>query len=54
VLRVKSMKKQPHKTKLHVQREVVRALQAHELRQVEGGNLPELPWTSDSKRACCA
>ena len=52
---MKNMKKPTRKTRLHVQREVVRALQTHELRQVEGANaLPELPWTSDSKKACCA
>jgi hypothetical protein len=53
LLRSNAMKKTPT-TKLRVQREVVRALQTKELRQVEGGNQPELPWTSDSKRACCA
>lgn len=48
------MKKTP-KIKLNVQREVVRALQTKDLRQVEGGNdLPEQGWTGDSKNVCCA
>jgi hypothetical protein len=56
------MKKTP-KTKLRIEREVLRTLQAHELRQVDGGGaLPESlivqcpppPLTQDSVRACCA
>ena len=48
--------KRTRQTRLHVQREVIRALQAKELREVEGGGAhPENPpWTSDSKNACCA
>jgi len=47
------MKKTP-KIKLRVTREVVRALQTQELREVEGGNLRQVGWTSDSVNACCA
>jgi natural product precursor len=48
--------KKTQKTKLRLEREMVRALQTHELRQVEGGN--DAPnrgdWTGDSKNVCCA
>lgn len=48
------MKKTP-KTKLRLGREAVRALQTHELKQVEGGGpAPEGGWTGDSKNVCCA
>jgi hypothetical protein len=45
-----------NRAKLHLQREVVRALKTKELRLVEGGSGPgpDLPWTSDSHNACCA
>jgi hypothetical protein len=47
--------KKTAKIKLHVRREVVRALQTKDLRQAEGGNpRQDQPWTSDSHNACCA
>lgn len=52
--------KKTKKTRLHVTREVLRALQSHELRQIEGGNAASLfdcpppPLTGDSKVVCCA
>jgi hypothetical protein len=53
--------KKPHKTRLHVQREILRALQSHELRDVDGAGAipvtlircPPPPLTQDSVRACC-
>ena len=43
------------KTRLHVERDVLRTLKAQELWQVEGGNLvPIPPFTGDSKNVCCA
>jgi hypothetical protein len=57
------MRKQ-HKIKLRIKREVLRTMQAHELRQVDGGNLvpvpltpiqcPPPPITGDSVRECCS
>jgi hypothetical protein len=55
------MKKHP-KTKLRIEREVLRTLQAHELRQVDGGAIPTSliikcpppPITGDSRIECCA
>lgn len=52
----------PHKTRLRVQREVLRTLQTHELRQVDGGGAipltliqcPPPPITGDSRLECCA
>ncbi len=44
--------KKPPQIKLHLVREVVRALQTQELRQVEGGN--RVAETGDSKNVCCA
>ncbi len=47
--------KKHHKTQLRLERETLRTLHAHELRQVEGGNEPRnLPRTGDSKNECCA
>ncbi len=39
------------KIKLQLGREVVRILQTHELRQIEGGAIPP---TRDSQDICCA
>jgi hypothetical protein len=57
------MRKQ-HKTKLRIGREILRTLQAHELRQADGGNVvpvpltpiqcPPPPITGDSVRECCS
>jgi len=56
------MKKNPHKTRLHLDREILRSLHAHELRHVDGGGAfpvsiidrcPPPPITGDSKRECC-
>jgi hypothetical protein len=44
--------KNPRKTKLHLERDVLRVLQAHELRKVDGGI--QIAWTGDSKQVCCA
>jgi natural product precursor len=48
--------KKTKQIKLRLVREAVRALQTHELQQVEGGN--DAPnrgdWTGDSKNVCCA
>lgn len=44
--------KKTKQIKLQLVRDVVRALQSHELQQVEGGNVRRL--TGDSKDACCA
>lgn len=54
--------KRANKTRLHVEREVLRVLQDHELRRVEGGgaipltfdSCPPPPITGDSKVECCA
>ena len=54
--------KKPQKTRLRLEREVLRSLQAHELRQVEGGDAIPLtfipcqppPITGDSRLECCA
>ena len=54
--------KKTHKIKLSLQREVLRTLQAHELRDVDGAGpipvsllvkCPPPPLTRDSVRACC-
>lgn len=47
------MKKIP-KTKLRLQREVVRALQISQLRQVDGGTGDCQPQSTDSQNACCS
>jgi hypothetical protein len=56
------MRKQP-RTRLRVARDVLRTLQAHELRRVDGGNAvpatilhpcPAPPITGDSVQVCCA
>jgi natural product precursor len=44
--------KKTKQIKLQLVRDVVRALQSHELQQVEGGNVRRQ--TGDSKAACCA
>jgi hypothetical protein len=48
--------KKARKSKLHVDRDVLRVLQVQELRQVDGGSdtiaAPQV--TSDSKICCCA
>lgn len=53
-------KKTP-RTKLHINRETLRTLQVHELRQVDGGGVvplsplcPPPPITGDSVRECCS
>lgn len=54
--------KKTAKTKLRVEREVLRTLQAHELHRVDGGAaIPQtilfpcpVPLTGDSVRECCA
>lgn len=54
--------KKTSKTKLRLDRETVRTLQAYELRQVDGGGAipvtliqcPPPPLTSDSRICCCA
>ena len=59
------MKKPHHKTRLRLEREILRTLHAHELRHVDGGGLnplpvsiidrcPPPPITGDSRRECCA
>ena len=57
------MKKQHHKTKLSLEREILRTLHAHELRRVDGGGAipvsifekcPPPPITGDSRIECCA
>lgn len=46
--------KKTRKSKLHVERDVLRMLQVQELRQVEGGSDRAPPAvTSDSKICCC-
>jgi hypothetical protein len=47
--------KKARKSKLHVERDVLRVLQVKELRQVDGGSdtIVRLPVTSDSQVACC-
>ena len=45
------MKKTP-KTKLRLGREAVRALETHDLQQVQGGEV--VRQTGDSKKVCCA
>jgi hypothetical protein len=42
------------KTKLHVERDVLRILKTRELCQVDGGNPIPIPITGDSKVVCCA
>jgi hypothetical protein len=43
------------KTRLHVERDVLRSLKTHELRQVDGGNtIVVVQITGDSKDVCCA
>jgi natural product precursor len=44
--------KKTKQIKLQLVRDVVRALQSHELQQVEGGNARGQ--TGDSKNVCCA
>jgi hypothetical protein len=47
--------KKTKQIKLRLVREAVRALQTHELQQVDGGNAgPVRDWTGDSKNVCCA
>ena len=55
--------KQHHRTKLRLERDTVRTLSAHELRQVDGAGAipvsiidrcPRPPITGDSKFECCA
>lgn len=47
--------KKTQKTKLRLEREALRTLQTHELRQVGGGDGAPMPdWTGDSKNVCCA
>lgn len=47
--------KKARKSKLHVDRDVLRVLQVQELRQVDGGSDTIAPQvTSDSKICCCA
>lgn len=43
--------KKTEKTKLRLEREALRILQVHELRQVEGGNARRQ--TGDSVNECC-
>ncbi|HEX8107257.1 MAG TPA: hypothetical protein VF516_05980 [Kofleriaceae bacterium] len=45
--------KKTKQTKLRLVRDAVRALQTHELQQVEGANARG-DWTGDSKNVCCA
>jgi hypothetical protein len=42
-----------NKTTLHLERETVRVLQAHEVANAQGGRVPPYP-TGDSERVCCA
>lgn len=42
--------KKAKKTRLHVDRETLRVLEGHQLREVEGGRPPA---TTDSEKACC-
>jgi hypothetical protein len=54
--------KRPHRTRLRLEREVLRTLQAHELHQVDGAaaipltlfQCPPPPITGDSRFECCA
>lgn len=54
--------KKHHKTRLRLERDTLRTLRAHELRQVDGGgavpltliDCPPPPITGDSKIECCA
>jgi hypothetical protein len=49
--------KNTKRTKLRIERDVLRVLQAHELRQADGGNagtIGRLPQTGDSRNECCA
>ena len=55
--------KKNHKTRLRLEREILRSLRDHELRQIDGGGpipvsifdrCPPPPLTGDSKIECCA
>jgi hypothetical protein len=43
-------------TKLRLERDLLRVLQAHELQQADGGGgtIERLPQTGDSRDVCCA
>lgn len=48
--------KNTRRTKLRVDRDVLRVLQAHELHQADGGGgtIERQPQTGDSRNVCCA